>query len=71
MSILVHYGIESDNGVWAEMVPVCGYDFKRRKKLTDDFSGVTCRECLTLMGYEAVPVEQLTDVQPEPVRRAA
>jgi hypothetical protein len=68
----VHYAVESGGILGStETHACCGNDFRRTKKLTDDPREVTCANCLTLMGYEPVPVEQLTDAQPEPVRRAA
>lgn len=71
MSARLHYAVGTDMcGEW-EMVPVCGNDFRRAKKLTDDPAKVTCRECLTLCGFDAVPAEQLTVCQPEPIRRVA
>jgi hypothetical protein len=39
--------------------------------MTDDEAEVTCRRCLTVLGYEAAPVERLTVCLPDPVRRAA
>jgi hypothetical protein len=67
----LHFAIESDNGLWREIGPVCGNDFRRTKKLTEDWTQVDCRECIRLCGFEAVPEEQLTIVQPDPLRRAA
>jgi hypothetical protein len=69
----IHYAVTSYllGEYEPEEVAVCGNDFSRSKKLTDDVREVTCATCLTLMGYEPVPVEQLTHVEPEPIRRAA
>jgi hypothetical protein len=39
--------------------------------MTDDEAEVTCRRCLKALGYEPVPVNQLTECQPDPLRRAA
>lgn len=49
--------------------PACG--FAAAGRLTEDESEVTCRKCLTALGYEPVPVDQLTDAVPPPLRRAA
>lgn len=49
--------------------PACGYDAPG--KLTDDPREVTCAKCLTMCGFEAAPIEQLTDCQPDPLRKAA
>lgn len=71
MTRALHLGIETNlYGEW-ETVPVCGYNFHRTKKLTDDPAQVTCRTCLTLSGYDAAPVDQLTACEPNPVRWAA
>jgi hypothetical protein len=67
----IHYAVTSDFGLYEDRNACCGDNFAREKTLTDDAREVTCAKCLTLMGYEPVPVEQLTDVHPEPVRRAA
>lgn len=42
-------------------------------EMTTDDAQVTCRKCLSALGYEAAPVEQLTVCQPDPMpmRRAA
>lgn len=49
--------------------PACGYN--ARGRLTEDATEVTCHKCLTLCGFEAAPVEQLTERLPDPLRRAA
>jgi hypothetical protein len=56
---VLHYAIESDNGIWTETVPVCGNDFRRTKKLTDDWTAVTCRKCRELCGFD----EQIVEVE--------
>ena len=46
-------------------------DIGRDVEMTTDEREVTCRKCLTALGYDAAPVEQLTVCEPDPVRRAA
>jgi hypothetical protein len=41
------------------------------KNVTTDEARVTCRRCLRALGYDAVPADQLTECQPDPIRRAA
>jgi hypothetical protein len=68
----LHYAVESDGmGGSTETHACCGSDFRRRKLLTDDWRQVTCPACLQLMGIEAAPMEQLTEVHGDPLRRAA
>jgi hypothetical protein len=64
----LHYAVESElfGPYETEMVPACGYDFRRTKKLTDDPALVTCPTCRKLCGFGELPVEEA-----EPVRRAA
>jgi hypothetical protein len=64
----LHFPIESDNGIWREVGPVCGNDFRRRKKLTEDWTQITCPQCIRLCGFEVVPEEQLTDCGPDPLK---
>lgn len=67
MSSPVHYRVEVlYDTTWG---PACG--FGAHGRLTEDPTEITCRKCLTLCGFEAVPDEQLTDCQPDPLRQAA
>jgi hypothetical protein len=50
----VHYAIVNDWGLFAETNSACGNNFRRAKKLTDDPSEVTCKECRKLCGFDAV-----------------
>lgn len=63
----VHYRVE----VLYEALdgPACGY--QATGTLTDNDAEVTCSKCLTLLGYEAAPIEQTTLVESDPLRRAA
>jgi hypothetical protein len=68
----LHYEVESGGmGGSTETHACCGNDFRRRKRLTEDWREVTCPKCLQLMGIEAAPIEQLTVCEPDPLRRAA
>ena len=70
MTAPVHFAVINDfYGAYSEANACCGNNFRRRKALTGDPREVTCRECLTLMGYEPVAVEQLTIVRPEPAEQ--
>jgi hypothetical protein len=67
MTRLVHFEVEV---LYETTVgPACGYN--AAGKLTDDLADVTCRSCLTLLGYEAAPVERLTVCEPDPLKVAA
>jgi hypothetical protein len=46
-------------------------DADKPVSMTDDESEVTCRRCLSAMGIEAAPLDQLTVCEPEPIKRAA
>ena len=79
----LHY---STDGTWFdydagryEQVPACGNDFHRRKKLTEDWTAVTCRTCRELCGFDDAitaavhahgfaPDEQLTELRGDPFR---
>jgi hypothetical protein len=39
--------------------------------MTADEAEVTCRRCLKALGYDAVPADQLTACEPDPIRKAA
>lgn len=72
----VHFEIEVLYGTLYQ--PACenqrGIDaFSRTGKveMTIDPEQVTCRKCLTALGYEAAPIEQTTLVESDPLRRAA
>lgn len=73
----IHYAVEVLYGTLSQ--PACENaagrdamaDIGRAVEMTDDVSAVTCRKCLTALGYEAAPIERLTVVEADPVRRAA
>jgi hypothetical protein len=68
----LHFAVESGGILGStETYACCGSDFRRRKRLTEDEGAVTCPKCLALLGYDAVPANQLTVVEPDPIRRAA
>jgi hypothetical protein len=63
----LHLALETDNGIFREVGPVCGNDFRRTKRLTDDPDAVTCPSCRKLAGFD----EGLTEVHGDPLLRAA
>jgi hypothetical protein len=67
----LHMAVETDIFGEPELVAVCGNDFHRRKRLTEDESAVTCPMCMKLAGIEATADEQLTECRGDPLRRAA
>lgn len=77
MSRCIHYEVEALYDCLYQ--PLCENhagrdaiaDVEREVEMTTDDAQVTCRRCLTALGYEAAPVEQLTVVQSDPLRRAA
>lgn len=67
----LHFAVSTDMVTWDGARPVCGNDFRHVKILTDDPAQVTCRQCLTLCGFDAAADDQLTVNEPDPIRRAA
>jgi hypothetical protein len=54
----VHFKIVNDFGLYSDTNAACGNNFRRKKQLTDDPALVTCRECLTLCGFEDARIEE-------------
>jgi hypothetical protein len=46
-------------------------DVEKPVEMTADEAEVTCRRCLKALGYDAVPADQLTACEPDPIRKAA
>jgi hypothetical protein len=65
-----HFAIETDNGIFTETVACCGNDFRRTKKLTDDWREVDCPICVKLCGFTSVESDPLRHLE-EQERRAA
>lgn len=51
-------------------VTACGAD-NTGKNVTLDHAQVTCRKCLTALGYEVAPLDQTTVVESDPLLRRA
>jgi len=68
---VLHYAVESEmfGPYETETRACCGNDFRRTKKLTDDWRKVTCRTCRELCGFPdaaaeyADSMEQLVEVE--------
>jgi hypothetical protein len=77
MSRRVHFELEILYGTLCQ--PLCENqsgrdaiaDANRSVEMSVDPAEVTCRSCLAALGYEATAPDQLTDCQPDPLRRAA
>ena len=67
----LHMAVETDIFGEPELVAVCGNDFHRRKRLTEDESAVTCPMCMKLAGIEATEPEMPTVCAPDPLERKA
>jgi hypothetical protein len=71
MTARIHFAVINDFGLYADENAACGNNFRRTKKLTDDYREVTCPVCLKALGIEAAELDQLTVCERDPMRRAA
>jgi hypothetical protein len=46
-------------------------DAEREVEMTIYEEEVSCKRCLKALGYDAVPADQLTACEPDPMKRAA